>query len=108
MKTTRSDRALAVATPGPALHCRAGRHSALSASCRPSSRWRRARARPRRGRRPDIDGKAFVKERVEPARSRSTFWHDYQFINPVTRKIEPKRMYCERLDEVVVCGGIYR
>ncbi len=56
----------------------------------------------------DVDGKLFVKERVELARSRGTFWQDYKFTNPVTKKVEPKQMYCERLDDVVVCGGVYR
>jgi cytochrome c len=56
----------------------------------------------------DIDGKAFVKERVELARTKTTFWQDYKFTDPVTKKIEPKSTYCERLDASVVCGGIYR
>ena len=56
----------------------------------------------------DVDGKAFVKERVEMAKSKPTFWQDYKFTNPETKKIEPKSMYCEKLDETVVCGGIYK
>lgn len=56
----------------------------------------------------DIDGKAFVKERVEMANSKGTFWQDYKFTNPTTKKIEPKSMYCEKLDDAVVCGGIYK
>lgn len=56
----------------------------------------------------DIDGKEFVKERVELAKSKGTFWQDYKFTNPVTKKIEPKRMYCEKLDDAAVCGGIYK
>ena len=56
----------------------------------------------------DVDGKAFVKERVELAQSQGTFWQDYKFTNPVTKKIEPKQMYCEKLDDVAVCGGIYK
>lgn len=56
----------------------------------------------------DVDGKAFVKERVDLAKSKGTFWQDYKFTNPVTKKIEPKAMYCEKLDESVVCGGIYK
>jgi signal transduction histidine kinase len=56
----------------------------------------------------DIDGKLFVKERVELAQKQPTFWQEYKFTDPLTRKIEPKQMYCERLDDVVVCGGIYR
>ena len=56
----------------------------------------------------DVDGKPFVKERVELAQSKGTFWQDYKFTNPVSKKIEPKQMYCEKLDDAVVCGGIYK
>jgi cytochrome c len=56
----------------------------------------------------DIDGKPFVRERVEMAQKQPTFWQEYKYTDPVTHKIEPKQMYCERLDESVVCGGIYR
>ena len=56
----------------------------------------------------DIDGKPFVKERVEMAQAKPTFWQDYKFTNPVTKKIEPKTMYCERLEDAVVCGGVYK
>jgi signal transduction histidine kinase len=56
----------------------------------------------------DIDGKLFVKERVELAQKQPTFWQEYKFTDPVTRKIEPKEMYCERLDDTIVCGGIYK
>ncbi|MBR7783852.1 cache domain-containing protein [Undibacterium sp. LFS511W] len=55
----------------------------------------------------DIDGKAFVKERVELAGKNPHFWQKYKFVNPETKKIEPKQMYCERLEETIVCGGIY-
>lgn len=56
----------------------------------------------------DVDGKAFVKERVEMGKTKASFWQDYKFTNPETKKIEPKTMYCERLDDSVVCGGIYK
>jgi cytochrome c len=56
----------------------------------------------------DVDGKAFVKERVELAQAKGTFWQDYKFTNPVSKKIEPKSMYCEKLEDAVVCGGIYK
>lgn len=56
----------------------------------------------------DIDGKPYVQERVDLAKSKGTFWQDYKFTNPVTKKIEPKSMYCEKLDDTVVCGGIYK
>jgi cytochrome c len=57
----------------------------------------------------DIDGKAFIKERVEMGKtSPKGFWQDYKFTNPTTKKIEPKQMYCERLAETLVCGGVYK
>jgi len=56
----------------------------------------------------DPDGKAFVKERVELAATHPSFWQTYKFMNPVTHKVEPKEMYCERLDQTVVCGGVYQ
>jgi signal transduction histidine kinase len=56
----------------------------------------------------DPDGKEFVKERVELAKQQPSFWQSYKFMNPVTKKVEPKQMYCERLDETAVCGGIYQ
>mgnify|MGYP006138735497 FL=1 len=56
----------------------------------------------------DIDGKLFIKERVELAQAKPNFWQDYKFTNPTTKKIEPKTMYCERLEQTVVCGGVYK
>lgn len=56
----------------------------------------------------DVDGKAFVKERVELGKAKASFWQDYKFTNPETKKVEPKSMYCERLEQTVVCGGIYK
>ncbi len=56
----------------------------------------------------DADGKEFVKERVDLAKKEPSFWQNYKFRNPVTQKIAPKQMYCERVEETVVCGGIYQ
>jgi cytochrome c len=56
----------------------------------------------------DADGKAWVKERVELARSKGKFWHDYKFTDPVTKKVLPKSTYCERVESTAVCVGIYK
>jgi len=56
----------------------------------------------------DIDGKEFVKERVELGKTKESFWQNYKFTNPVDKKVEAKTMYCERLEDTVVCGGIYK
>ena len=55
----------------------------------------------------DADGKLFVKERIDLARNQASFWHEYKFMNPVTKKIEDKLTYCERLDETAVCAGLW-
>jgi cytochrome c len=56
----------------------------------------------------DVDGKEFVKERIDLAKTASSFWQSYKFMNPVSKTIEPKEMYCERLNDTVVCGGVYQ
>ena len=57
----------------------------------------------------DVDGKYFVKERVSLAKTKPAgFWQEYKFTNPVSKKIEPKVMYCEKLGETAVCGGVYQ
>lgn len=56
----------------------------------------------------DPDGKLFVKERVDLAKSKGKFWQDYKFTDPLTKKVLPKQMYCEKEGDLVVCGGVYK
>ncbi|MEW5726782.1 MAG: cache domain-containing protein [Pseudomonadota bacterium] len=56
----------------------------------------------------DVDGKFYVKERMDLAKAKKPFWQDYKFTNPTTKKIEPKTTYCEPLADTVVCVGIYK
>ena len=56
----------------------------------------------------DMDGKPYVKERVELAKKEGSFWQDYKFTDPLTKKVEPKQSYCERIDKNILCGGIYK
>jgi signal transduction histidine kinase len=56
----------------------------------------------------DPDGKEFVKERVELASSKAKFWQDYKFTDPLTKSIQPKQAYCEKLGNLIVCGGVYK
>ena len=56
----------------------------------------------------DIDGKFFIKERVAMVKAKPAgAWQEYKFTNPVSKKIEPKVMYCEKLNETAICGGVY-
>ena len=56
----------------------------------------------------DVDGKLYVKERVEMAAKQPSFWQDYKFVNPVSKKVEPKQMYCEKVENTAVCAGVYK
>ena len=56
----------------------------------------------------DVDGKYFSKNMTELARKETSFWYDYKFANPATKKIQVKDQYCESLNETVVCAGVYR
>ncbi|WP_353116492.1 cache domain-containing protein [Nitratidesulfovibrio sp.] len=56
----------------------------------------------------DPDGKYFVKERVELGKASTSFWQNYKFSNPQTKLIEPKAMYMERVDDLLVGCGAYQ
>jgi cytochrome c len=58
----------------------------------------------------DTDGKYFVKERVEMMSKSPTAkgWQDYKFMNPVSKQIEPKQMYLQRHEDLIVGCGIYK
>lgn len=58
----------------------------------------------------DNDGKFFVKERVEMMSKApdAKGWQDYKFMNPVTRQIEPKQMYLQRMDDMIIGCGVYK
>ena len=55
----------------------------------------------------DVDGKEFMKERVEMMKKGSTGWQNYKFRNPVSNQIEPKAMYLERSGDLIVGCGVY-
>lgn len=56
----------------------------------------------------DADGIYYIKDRMTLAKAKASFWQDYKFTDPVTKKIEPKSTYCEKLNQTVVCVGIYK
>jgi signal transduction histidine kinase len=56
----------------------------------------------------DPDGKPFVAERMALAKKGAPFWQEYKFSDPLTKKVEPKEMYCEPLNDTAVCGGVYK
>jgi cytochrome c len=56
----------------------------------------------------DTDGKEYMKERIELMKKQQSAWQDYKFMNPVSKKIEPKSMYIERMGDLIVGSGIYK
>ena len=56
----------------------------------------------------DVDGKFFAKGLSDNGRQNASFWYDFKFVNPATKKIQVKDQYCESLNETVVCAGVYR
>jgi cytochrome c len=56
----------------------------------------------------DSDGKPYGKQRLEMAKGKPAFWLDYKYTNPATKKIEPKSMYHEVTNDMIVGCGIYK
>ena len=42
------------------------------------------------------------------AQTAGSGWSDYDMLNPRSGRVEPKSMYFERVDDVVIGCGIYR
>ena len=56
----------------------------------------------------DLDGKYFSRDLGDLGRKQASFWYEFKFVNPATKKIQPKDIYCESLNQTVVCVGVYR
>lgn len=56
----------------------------------------------------DADGRYFVKERIEIAKTKGKGWQDYKFTNPLSKKIELKTAYIEKVDDLIVGCGVYK
>jgi cytochrome c len=56
----------------------------------------------------DSGGKAFVKERIEMAKTKGKGWQSYKFSEPTTKKIEDKTAYIEKYEDVIVGSGAYK
>ena len=56
----------------------------------------------------DANGVHHIKERMEASRKGASGWQDIAFFNPVSKKIEPKRIYWERYDNLVFAAGAYK
>ena len=55
----------------------------------------------------DADGKSFMRERIQRAKSKKSGWQDYKFFDPLTGKVERKAVYFERYGDIIVACGAY-
>ena len=56
----------------------------------------------------DPDGFPIIAKFVEQAKTKGSGWVEgYKFLNPVTKKMEKKAMYLERVGETLVGAGVY-
>ncbi|NEX63706.1 cache domain-containing protein [Noviherbaspirillum galbum] len=56
----------------------------------------------------DADGTAIIKSFIDTANSKGKGWVDYKWPNPVTKAVEKKSGYVEKVDNLVVGSGIYK
>lgn len=56
----------------------------------------------------DQDGNLYIRKRLELAKAKGKGWQDYKFVNPVSKAIEPKSMYFEKYEDMIISCGIYK
>jgi signal transduction histidine kinase len=56
----------------------------------------------------DADGKYILKSFIETVSTKGSGWVDYKWPNPVTKNVEAKSSYVEKLDDIIVGAGIYK
>jgi cytochrome c len=55
----------------------------------------------------DYDGKIFIKEIVNIANKEGSGWVTYKWYNPVTKEVLPKNVYFKKVDDLIICSGVY-
>jgi hypothetical protein len=53
----------------------------------------------------DARGKLFIKAAIDMMRDKKTGWDSYAYMHPVTKKIEDKVVYVERVGNLIFCVG---
>lgn len=56
----------------------------------------------------DTNGKQFMKEMTQAAKTKGKGWVDYNWTNPVTKKIGAKSTYYQREGDIYFACGIYK
>ena len=56
----------------------------------------------------DSDGRSFIREIVEVGNTKGSGFVDYKWYNPVTKEDLVKHVYFEKVDDVIICSGVYK
>ena len=56
----------------------------------------------------DNEGKPMIKEMIDLAKSKGSGWVEFKWPNPVTKAVESKAGYVEKVDDMLVGSGIYK
>ncbi|OWW20708.1 cache domain-containing protein [Noviherbaspirillum denitrificans] len=56
----------------------------------------------------DADGKYIIKGFIDLLGTKNGGWFDYKWPNPVTKAVEAKSSYVEKVDDLIVGAGIYK
>ncbi len=57
---------------------------------------------------PDSKGKLFRKDIIDMAKTKGSGWVDYVYTNPKTLEDEAKTTYFEKVNDLVICCGVYK
>ncbi len=55
----------------------------------------------------DLDGRNYIKEIIETAVGQGYGWVEYKRVNPLTGEEQLKAVYFERLNDLIICSGVY-
>ena len=56
----------------------------------------------------DVEGKHFIREMLNLARTKGSGWVDYKWMNPTTKEVLAKSTYCMNADDITLGCGIYK
>jgi len=56
----------------------------------------------------DADGKYIIKGFIDLLSTKGSGWFDYKWPNPVSKNVEAKSSYVEKVDDLIVGSGIYK
>ncbi|MBM4270609.1 MAG: calcium:proton antiporter [Deltaproteobacteria bacterium] len=56
----------------------------------------------------DTDGKSFVREILDTANTKGSGWVEYKWHHPETKQVLPKTLYFEKVDDLIICSGVYK